>query len=208
MAESDDERDFKRRDKFHTERRGHDGGERGEGGGGWRPRGGGGFGGRGGGFGGRGGFRGGDFRDGGGFRGGDRGYSPERGGGRRHEMSPPPKRMRGGWGGGDDDRGFGGGGGYDDFDRERDYYERPPPPRHYSRPSKPKDEDMEGFQPAMMSFKSFLQTQDDQISDEEAIKKYADYKLEFKRQQQKTTTKRVFCDSQGRRVVQAEIPSG
>merc|ERR1712073_234601 len=43
--------------------------------------------------------------------------------------------------------------------------------------------DMEGFQPAMMSFKSFLQTQDDQISDEEAIKKYADYKLEFKRQQ-------------------------
>merc|ERR1719412_2818691 len=121
----------------------------------------------------------------GGWGGGDddRGYSPERGGGRRHEMSPPPKRMRGGWGGGDDDRGFGGGGGYDDFDRERDYYERPPPPRHYSRPSKPKDEDMEGFQPAMMSFKSFLQTQDDQISDEEAIKKYADYKLEFKRQQ-------------------------
>ena len=35
----------------------------------------------------------------------------------------------------------------------------------------------------MMSFKSFLQTQDDQISDEDAIKKYAEYKLEFKRQQ-------------------------
>merc|ERR1712130_722029 len=47
----------------------------------------------------------------------------------------------------------------------------------------PKDEDMEGFQPAMMSFKAFLQTQDDQISDEEAIRKYAEYKLEFKRQQ-------------------------
>merc|ERR1712227_780846 len=73
--------------------------------------------------------------------------------------------------------------GYDDFDRERDYYERPPPPRHYNRPSKPKDEDLEGFQPAMMSFKSFLQTQDDQISDEEAIKKYGEYKMEFKRQQ-------------------------
>ena len=42
---------------------------------------------------------------------------------------------------------------------------------------------MEGFQPAMMSFKAFLQTQDDQISDEEAIRKYAEYKLEFKRQQ-------------------------
>ena len=93
-------------------------------------------------------------------------------------MSPPPKRMRGGWG--EDDRGYGGGG-YDD--RYEDYYDRPPPPRHYNRPSKPKDEDMEGFQPAMMSFKSFLQTQDDQISDEEAIKKYAEYKLEFKRQQ-------------------------
>ena len=74
-------------------------------------------------------------------------------------------------------------GGYDDG-YERDYYDRPPPPpRHYNRPSKPKDEDMEGFQPAMMSFKSFLQTQDDQISDEEAIKKYGEYKLEFKRQQ-------------------------
>ena len=92
-------------------------------------------------------------------------------------MSPPPKRMRGGWG--DEDRY----GGYDDG-YERDFYDRPPPPpRHYSRPSKPKDEDLEGFQPAMMSFKSFLQTQDDQISDEEAIKKYAEYKLEFKRQQ-------------------------
>ena len=74
-------------------------------------------------------------------------------------------------------------GGFDDG-YERDYYDRPPPPpRHYNRPSKPKDEDMEGFQPAMMSFKSFLQTQDDQISDEEAIKKYGEYKLEFKRQQ-------------------------
>ena len=35
----------------------------------------------------------------------------------------------------------------------------------------------------MMSFKAFLQTQDDQISDEEAIRKYGEYKLEFKRQQ-------------------------
>jgi len=42
---------------------------------------------------------------------------------------------------------------------------------------------MEGFQPAMMSFKSFMQTQDDSISDEDGIKKYGEYKLEFKRQQ-------------------------
>jgi len=94
-------------------------------------------------------------------------------------MSPPPKRMRGGnW---EDDRyggGYEGGGGYDrEFDRG------PPPPRHFNRGSKPKEEDLEGFQPAMMSFKAFLQTQDDQISDEDAIKKYAEYKLEFKRQQ-------------------------
>ena len=82
--------------------------------------------------------------------------------------------MRGGWPG-DDDRG------YDDY-YERDFYDRPPA-RHYNRSSKPKDEDVEGFQPAMMSFKSFLQTQDDQISDEEAIKKYGEYKMEFKRQQ-------------------------
>merc|ERR1712228_643117 len=41
----------------------------------------------------------------------------------------------------------------------------------------------DGTQPTMMSFKTFLGTQDDTISDEEAIKKYAEYKLEFKRQQ-------------------------
>jgi len=35
----------------------------------------------------------------------------------------------------------------------------------------------------MMSFKAFLQTQDDNISDEEAIQKFNEYKLEFKRQQ-------------------------
>ena len=65
-------------------------------------------------------------------------------------------------------------------------YDRPPPPRpsyREGRRKEPKVEDMEGFQPAMMSFKAFLQTQDDQISDEEAIRKYAEYKLEFKRQQ-------------------------
>lgn len=38
-------------------------------------------------------------------------------------------------------------------------------------------------QPAMMSFKAFLQQQDDAITDEEAISKYNEYKLEFKRLQ-------------------------
>lgn len=35
----------------------------------------------------------------------------------------------------------------------------------------------------MMTFKSFLATQEDTITDEEAIKRYNDYKLEFRRQQ-------------------------
>merc|ERR1719509_23822 len=114
---------------------------------------------------------------GGGFQdnfGRDRGYSPER---RRHEMSPPPKRMRPNWGE-EREGGFG-----ERFDRE---YDRPPPPRHFGGGrSQPKDkEDSEGgFQPLMMSFKNFLSTQDDTITDEEAIKKYAEYKLEFMRQQ-------------------------
>jgi len=36
--------------------------------------------------------------------------------------------------------------------------------------------------PVMMSFKAFLETQDDYITDEEALLKYGEYKLEFKRQ--------------------------
>jgi len=38
-------------------------------------------------------------------------------------------------------------------------------------------------QPPLLSFKQFLQRQDDSISDEDAIKHYADYKLEFKKTQ-------------------------
>lgn len=38
-------------------------------------------------------------------------------------------------------------------------------------------------QPPMLSLKVFLQSQDDNISDEEAIRKYNEYKLEFRRQQ-------------------------
>ena len=39
------------------------------------------------------------------------------------------------------------------------------------------------FQPVMMTFKAYLQTQDDSITDEEALHKYGEYKLEFQRQQ-------------------------
>ena len=37
--------------------------------------------------------------------------------------------------------------------------------------------------PHVLSFKSWLSTQDDSISDQDALSKYAEYKQEFKRQQ-------------------------
>ena len=46
-----------------------------------------------------------------------------------------------------------------------------------------KDEYDDGFQPSMMSFKAFLETQDDSITDDEALAKYGEYKQEFRRQQ-------------------------
>ncbi|XP_059079220.1 serrate RNA effector molecule homolog isoform X2 [Tigriopus californicus] len=202
MGDSDDDGDYKRRDKFRSERRSYNddrGGGGGGGGasppgrpGGWRearpgpPGGGGGYGGGGGGGygGGRRGYDGGGG-GGGGYR-RDR-YSPSRR--HHHEMSPPAKRMRGGhdW----DD---GGGGGYR-HDRGHDDYDRGH--RGYrggggggGRPggggggvgAESQHQD-DSVQPPMMSFKAYLATQDDSITDDEAIKKYADYKLEFKRQQ-------------------------
>ncbi|VDK45567.1 unnamed protein product [Anisakis simplex] len=41
----------------------------------------------------------------------------------------------------------------------------------------------ESTSPVMMTFKKFLSCQDDQITDEEAIAKYSEYKMEFKRQE-------------------------
>ena len=35
----------------------------------------------------------------------------------------------------------------------------------------------------MMTFKAFMEQCDDSISEEEALRKYSEYKLEFKRQQ-------------------------
>ena len=45
------------------------------------------------------------------------------------------------------------------------------------------DSDQGLSQPAMMTFKQFLSSQDDCIDDQDAVKKYADYKTDFKRQQ-------------------------
>ncbi|CAH1099791.1 unnamed protein product [Psylliodes chrysocephalus] len=146
MADSDDEYDRKRRDKFRGERaeasyRGNDRvarprddwAERDS----WsrpRPR---------------------EYRSG--VR--DRGYSPS--------LEPTPKRVRHDYYGGGDNyyNHYGGGNFHQQIHRE------------------PMVSHVEGQQPPMMSFKAFLATQDDNISDSEAIEKYNDYKLEFQRQQ-------------------------
>lgn len=86
----------------------------------------------------------------------DRGYSPG--------MEPAPKRIR------------------HDFYGDN-YYNHYSPYHHPTHREPPQNAQAEGQQPPMMSFKAFLATQDDNISDSEAIEKYNDYKLEFQRQQ-------------------------
>ncbi|XP_057659781.1 serrate RNA effector molecule homolog [Diorhabda carinulata] len=91
----------------------------------------------------------------------DRGYSPS--------LEPAPKRIRHDYYAGGAENYYNhyvGGGTYH-------------PPVH----REPVGSHIEGQQPPMMSFKAFLATQDDNISDSEAIEKYNDYKLEFQRQQ-------------------------
>ena len=55
--------------------------------------------------------------------------------------------------------------------------------RSYREDGYRRDEFDINFQPVMMTFKAFLQTQDDSITDEESLHKYGEYKLEFQRQQ-------------------------
>ncbi|XP_026675838.1 serrate RNA effector molecule homolog [Diaphorina citri] len=167
MADSDDEYDRKRRDKFRgertesytrgegrrEERRPRDDWSEREG---WNSR----------------------SRGRGDYRGAPRErYSPP-----RHEMSPPVKRMR------------------PDWDEARPLpYERPVYPSAYNpgwpshepsyAPAAPRGvapsssaESLE-TQPPMLSLKAFMQTQDDNVGVDEALKKYNEYKLEFRRQQ-------------------------
>ena len=91
---------------------------------------------------------------------------------RRHGMPPPNKRSRAGW----------------EAD-EQEGFTSPPPSRPTSSERK-SDRNLsarsglnDGFQPAKMTFKAFLSTQDDSITDEEAAQKYGEYKMEFRRQQ-------------------------
>ncbi|CAG0899642.1 unnamed protein product [Darwinula stevensoni] len=118
----------------------------------------------------------------------DRRYSP----GRSHDMSPPaPKRMRSDWEGrsyGTYDSGYSSYGSHYHQDTSQSYGSSYGTTSSHSRNSgsstrNPVPEVDYPTQPPMMSFKAFLQTQDDSISDDDAIRKYGEYKLDFKRQQ-------------------------
>jgi len=76
----------------------------------------------------------------------------------------------------------GGGGGYGHHDPYHAPLPFHGPPAGMPRETPPPVSDMP-TQPAMMTLKQFLATQDDSISDQEAITKYNEYKVEFRRQQ-------------------------
>ncbi|XP_037282012.2 arsenic resistance protein 2 isoform X5 [Rhipicephalus microplus] len=123
-------------------------------------------------------------------------YSPA-----RHDMSPPVKRMRRDW---DDRGGYGGfdGGGFPGGGHHPGAggpWGGPPQDmggmvhmggQHggyghgMGQAGGPQREPEPGLtQPPMMTFKQFLGSQDDSIDDQEAVRKYNEYKMDFRRQQ-------------------------
>lgn len=100
---------------------------------------------------------------------------------------PPAKRMRGDWG--DDMRGryadpyglYGWGGGHD---YGMHSFGGGFGGGHGGNRGDPASSNNDvQTQPAMLTLKQFLDTQDDTISDSEVLKKYSEYKLDFRRQQ-------------------------
>ncbi|KQS71036.1 serrate RNA effector molecule homolog isoform X2 [Drosophila erecta] len=189
MADSDDEYDRKRRDKFRgersdsyrTERRddrrpvGGSAGARDE----WAERNP---------------FRGGASAGGGGAR-HRPDYSDYRGPGARPRYGspgrdlPPAKRMRPDWGDADlrPNPRFGG---YDPYLMQawNDHYQSMHSAYSHAGHAPPVRESIGGggdtlTQPAMLNLKQFLDTQDENISDSEVMRKYTEYKTDFKRQQ-------------------------
>ncbi|XP_043658299.1 serrate RNA effector molecule homolog isoform X4 [Drosophila teissieri] len=186
MADSDDEYDRKRRDKFRgersdsyrTERRddrravGGSAGARDE----WAERGG-------------------ASAGGGGAR-HRPDYSDYRGPGARPRYGspvrdlPPAKRMRPDWGDGDV-RANPRFGGYDPYLMQawNDHYQSIHSAFSHAGHAPPVRESIGGggsdilTQPAMLNLKQFLDTQDENISDSEVMRKYTEYKTDFKRQQ-------------------------
>uniref|UniRef100_A0A669AWA7 Serrate RNA effector molecule homolog (Arabidopsis) n=1 Tax=Oreochromis niloticus TaxID=8128 RepID=A0A669AWA7_ORENI len=115
----------------------------------------------------------------------------------RHDMSPQQKRMRRDWDdhGGDPyrggyDLGYGGGGGGPSYG----------PPQHWGHPDMHLMQPHQGIPiqarlgnihdldlgpppPIMKSFKEFLLSLDDSVDETEAVKRYNEYKIDFRRQQ-------------------------
>ncbi|XP_037728358.1 serrate RNA effector molecule homolog isoform X2 [Drosophila subpulchrella] len=190
MADSDDEYDRKRRDKFRgersdsyrTERRddrrpvGGSAGARDE----WADRNP---------------FRGGASAGSGGGARHRPDYSDYRGPGPRARYGspgrdlPPAKRMRPDWGDGDV-RANPRFGGYDPYLMQawNDHYQSMHSAYSHAGHAPPPRESVSGggdtlTQPAMLNLKQFLDTQDENISDSEVMRKYTEYKTDFKRQQ-------------------------
>ncbi|RWS29686.1 Serrate RNA effector molecule-like protein [Leptotrombidium deliense] len=98
--------------------------------------------------------------------------------GDRSDMSPPVKRMRGReW----DDRN------YDNYGHSNWPTDSPMQgsghgPSNYSHGNQ-RENDNSPTQPAMMTFKQFLAGLDDSVDDMESVKKYNEYKMDFKKQQ-------------------------
>ncbi|XP_016966575.1 serrate RNA effector molecule homolog isoform X2 [Drosophila biarmipes] len=189
MADSDDEYDRKRRDKFRgergdsyrTERRderrpvGVSAGSRDE----WSDRNP---------------FRGGASTGSGGGARHRPDYSDYRGPGPRSRYGspgrdlPPAKRMRPDWGDGDV-RANPRFGGYDPYLMQawNDHYQSMHSAYSHAGHAPPRESVSSGgdtlTQPAMLNLKQFLDTQDENISDSEVMRKYTEYKTDFKRQQ-------------------------
>lgn len=118
----------------------------------------------------QGGMSGAGYRGGGGHSDYPKKYSHQSPGGHHNDASPPPyKRNRKD---------------YEDSGRTDSYSS---PQVNYNQSShhqKPQQGDSDyPTQPPFLSFKLFLQQQNDDISDEEAIKRYNDYKMDFKKTQ-------------------------
>ncbi|XP_055935385.1 serrate RNA effector molecule homolog isoform X1 [Argiope bruennichi] len=102
-------------------------------------------------------------------------YSPA-----RHEISPPLKRMRRDW----DDRSSGYGSNFDaNYPGGGMMGGMHAGWGMHGQMAPQREVDTGVTQPPMMTFKQFLSSQDDGIDDQEAVKKYNEYKLEFRRQQ-------------------------
>ena len=99
--------------------------------------------------------------------------------GDRSDLSPPVKRLRGReW----DDRSYGSSSGYESYHAHGDHRGNSLASGLQSRDA---SSDNCPTQPPMMLFKQFLNKLDDEVGDTDAVKRYNDYKMDFKKTQVK-----------------------